>query len=347
MSFSKNQLKNYATGKRLLIVDDNKMTRKIFENFFKSYFSFVVLARDGIEALRVYDKYRFDLIISDVKMPKMDGIEFSRIIKDKNPDQPIIIISSVEDKDSFINLIDIGVDAFVQKPLKGDILGTKVVNILEHQFFRDQINAYNNKVAIDEFIKKNNISLHHKENTKSVSEVKKEKIAQTIESETPKEQESEYSAKVFMEKATKAQININDTISSMLESLEMLEDNVSKILLDGVDEDTIEELARIFSNLYGDIQMFDDLNNIGDTIFEIHEFFLAHANLDDFSEDQIDAFEMVQFILDDISNIIYGIFIKQNIKDIRVHENLLKNSVEQIKLKLSSGAEINYDVEFF
>jgi YesN/AraC family two-component response regulator len=349
LSFSKKQLKNYATGKRLLIVDDNKLTRKIFEGFFKHYFSFVVLARDGKDALEVYDKYRFDLVISDIKMPNMNGIELSKIIRDKNPEQAIMIISSVDDSESFINLIDIGVDAFVKKPLEADVLGEKVVKILEHQFFKDEINNYNKKIAIQEYLDSNNIELaNQNEPHKSVSDVKKEQIAKIEKEEETPQEYNEYSAKAFIDDAKSKNNDINATVKALLEHLSDLEDNVSAILVDGCEEELIESISRVFSALYNEINVFDKLSNVADTLFEVHEFFADYKDLDHLSLDEIDAFEMTQFVLDDISNMIYGIFIKQNVNDIRVYDRLLRNSVEQIKLKLSAGENsISESIEFF
>jgi DNA-binding response OmpR family regulator len=349
VSFSKKQLKNYATGKRLLIVDDNKMTRKIFEGFFKHYFSFVVLARDGKDALEIYDKYRFDLIISDIKMPQMNGIEFSRKIRDKNPDQAIIIISSVDDSDSFIELIEIGIDAFIKKPLEANILGEKVVKILEHQFFKDEINRYNKKAVIDEYLKSNNITLSNSDHRhKSISDVKREMIAKVEEEEKPQEVYNEYSAKEFIKRASSKVHDINSVIKNLLESLSELEECVSTILEDGTSEEVIEKISRVFSTLYNQINVFDDMSVIADTLFDIHEFFGDYKDLDHLTLDEIDAFEMTQFVLDDISNLIYGVFIKQNISDIRVYDRLIQNSVEQIKLKLSAGEKcISEAIEFF
>jgi len=82
----------------------------------------VLLAKNGIEAMKIYDEHCPDMIISDVMMPEMDGLEFSEIIRQRNPAMPIILTTAFNDASYLHRAIDIGVDNYVLKPIDLDKL---------------------------------------------------------------------------------------------------------------------------------------------------------------------------------------------------------------------------------
>jgi len=77
----------------------------------------VVVAKDGKEGLSFYKEESFDIVITDIQMPNMNGIELSRSIMSVNKNQKILIVSAYNEVDYFIELIKIGVAGFMQKPL--------------------------------------------------------------------------------------------------------------------------------------------------------------------------------------------------------------------------------------
>ncbi|MBC8236799.1 MAG: response regulator transcription factor [Helicobacteraceae bacterium] len=80
-------------------------------------FKKVVIAKDGEEGFFSYKKESFDIVITDIQMPNMNGIELSRRIMGVNKNQKIIIVSAYNETQYFIELIKIGVAGFMQKPL--------------------------------------------------------------------------------------------------------------------------------------------------------------------------------------------------------------------------------------
>jgi len=108
---------SYLKQLTILCVEDSKSTRLLYKNLFSALFKEVLLASDGKEALTFCHKDKVDMILTDYDMPHMNGIELSKEILKINKSQKIIIISAYNETDYFIELIKIGVNGFIQKPL--------------------------------------------------------------------------------------------------------------------------------------------------------------------------------------------------------------------------------------
>jgi DNA-binding response OmpR family regulator len=120
-SFS--DLKKKSAELSLLYVEDDTILREKTEGIFKNLFKEVLSAKDGIEGLELYNEYfkehkkYVDIIVTDIQMPRLDGICLSKEILNINHTQKIIIISAYSDKEYLLDLINLGVDAFMQKPI--------------------------------------------------------------------------------------------------------------------------------------------------------------------------------------------------------------------------------------
>ncbi|XPV69705.1 MAG: PAS domain S-box protein [Halarcobacter sp.] len=108
---------NYLKNINILYAEDDLFIQKEFSSFLKSFINDLYIAEDGLEALELFEKHSPDIVISDITMPKMNGIELSREIKSINPDVPIIIISAHNNSDFLIEAIEIGVSRFILKPI--------------------------------------------------------------------------------------------------------------------------------------------------------------------------------------------------------------------------------------
>lgn len=96
--------------------DDDDMSGQV-AHFLRKKCARVLLAKNGQEALELYQTQRPDMIVSDVMMPEMDGLEFSEIIKQRDPAMPIILTTAFNDSSYLHRAIDIGVDNYVLKPV--------------------------------------------------------------------------------------------------------------------------------------------------------------------------------------------------------------------------------------
>lgn len=105
---------------KILAVDDSSTIRKLVKFTLQMKKHEVVLAEDGMAALDIFNEYDFDLVITDLNMPRMDGIELIKKIRsgDKNNSIPIILLTTEsEEKDKQMGR-DAGVSSYMIKPFQ-------------------------------------------------------------------------------------------------------------------------------------------------------------------------------------------------------------------------------------
>ena len=109
---------NILNQKKLLYVEDEKIIRDQYLKYFENFFQEVITADDGEEGLSLYYEINPDVVILDINMPKLNGLELSKKIKESNKEIPIILISAHDDKETLTSAIEIGVLLFLDKPLQ-------------------------------------------------------------------------------------------------------------------------------------------------------------------------------------------------------------------------------------
>lgn len=114
----------YTQDLNVLYVEDSKTLQKIIYKKIQPLFKHIDMVNDGQEALALYEKNTdfYDIILSDLEMPNMDGQEFSKRALGLNFSQKIIILSSIEDFKNIIELINLGVYKFISKPVDDEQL---------------------------------------------------------------------------------------------------------------------------------------------------------------------------------------------------------------------------------
>ncbi len=102
----------------LLIVEDEEILLKTYKTFMGRYFNKIEIARDGREGLEMYAQMRPDIIISDIVMPNMDGLEMAAQIRREDTDVQIIISTAYMDTKMMQRAIESGIDHYVTKPVR-------------------------------------------------------------------------------------------------------------------------------------------------------------------------------------------------------------------------------------
>ncbi|MGN0404670.1 MAG: response regulator transcription factor [Bariatricus sp.] len=101
----------------ILVVDDDKNTRRLYKAVLESENYTVFSAENGEEALRLMDREHIDLVVLDVMMPKMDGYEFTKVLRESQNTLPILMVSAKhlpeDKKKGFL----VGTDDYITKPV--------------------------------------------------------------------------------------------------------------------------------------------------------------------------------------------------------------------------------------
>lgn len=106
----------------VLYVEDDAAIRLLTKMLLEKKVEKVYLAQDGSEGLELFSAHKPDLVVSDVAMPVMDGMEMARRIKSANPNMPIILTTAYDRTDFLLNAIELGIDQYILKPVKQEKL---------------------------------------------------------------------------------------------------------------------------------------------------------------------------------------------------------------------------------
>jgi len=134
----------------ILLVDDNEKIRKLIEIYLKKEGFQVFHGNNGEEALDIIDNVKIDLIIADIMMPKMDGYELVKELREANYTLPILMVTA---KDTYPDKkmgFELGADDYMTKPIDMDELILRVNALLRRS-----------KISIDKYISIGNIILDY------------------------------------------------------------------------------------------------------------------------------------------------------------------------------------------
>lgn len=115
-------LKEKAKDFSILFVEDEVQLQEQMVTFLKKIFDTVDVASDGKEALEKYQNKKYDIVITDINMPNMDGFSLIENIFKTNPTQEIIIASAYTEKGYLQKAKELGIPDYVSKPVKLDEL---------------------------------------------------------------------------------------------------------------------------------------------------------------------------------------------------------------------------------
>jgi ATP-dependent Lon protease len=125
--------------KKILVVDDDFNFRSLMVHVLKDEGYSVSMAEDGIAALRALEREGFDILITDINMPNMDGIELFNNVKNLYPQIPVIFVSGFNYNNLDEKLLREGASYFLKKPFNLNLLKHTIKHILEIKY--SKINA--------------------------------------------------------------------------------------------------------------------------------------------------------------------------------------------------------------
>lgn len=124
-----NKKKNLLHNLRVLYVEDEELTRKEMSKFLRRRIGKLYLAENGKEGLEIYKDQRPDIVIADLVMPTMGGIEMIERIRSMGDTCFIMITSALGDVDSILETVDIGIEKYIIKPIDTDKLVESLIDV--------------------------------------------------------------------------------------------------------------------------------------------------------------------------------------------------------------------------
>ncbi len=103
---------------KILYVEDDEIARENGVEYLENYFSHIYEASDALMALRLYAQYQPHIIITDIQMPKLNGLEFVKRIRQNDSTTQVIIISAFSDKEYLLKAIELQLVKYLIKPVK-------------------------------------------------------------------------------------------------------------------------------------------------------------------------------------------------------------------------------------
>ena len=114
----------------ILVVEDNANTRRLMEAVLTQHGYEPILACDGVEALEVLDRKHVDLIVLDIMMPRMDGYEFTRTLRESGCDLPLLMVTARDKPADKHKGFQIGTDDYMVKPVDEEEMILRIAALL-------------------------------------------------------------------------------------------------------------------------------------------------------------------------------------------------------------------------
>lgn len=118
---------------KILVIDDEDIVRTSCNRTLTPEGYEVKMAQNGMDGLKMASEESFDLVLTDLKMPDMDGIEVLRQIKEQWPEFEVIIITGYQTVDTAVKAIKLGAFDYIEKPFTPDALIAAVSKAMENK----------------------------------------------------------------------------------------------------------------------------------------------------------------------------------------------------------------------
>ena len=123
----------------LLYAEDDPQSRKNYAFVLEEYFSKVYIAEDGREALRLYREKKPDILLLDISMPFIDGLEVAKTVRKENKEIPIIMLTAHSEKDILLRALDLKLEKYLLKPINEAKLKEIMLKVIGERENKDVI----------------------------------------------------------------------------------------------------------------------------------------------------------------------------------------------------------------
>lgn len=199
----------------ILIAEDDTQLRALYVEYLSLFFETVFEAKDGKEAFMIYKEKLPDIIISDINMPKMDGLALIELIRQKDTKTPIVILSAYADQEMLLQAVKLHLFEYLVKPVNSQELKEIILRMIKniyskreyiylpegYKWHKDSDSLYfeNKQISLQDSEKRLlSILMRHANNNVST-----ESLYQYIFSDKPEKEYSAYAITSLIKRARK------------------------------------------------------------------------------------------------------------------------------------------------
>jgi YesN/AraC family two-component response regulator len=319
-------LKTYAKDLTLLIVEDDPELNQQLAEMCELFFKEVTCAYNGAEGLMFYEQNRHNIVITDITMPKMNGIDMAKNMKKICSLQPIIIISAHCHLDYVTDIIDLGIKQFIKKPFDNDDFLYRLLKVCEDIVLTSSIHEYNLIHAKEQRIRS------------QMTEPAKE-LAGALQTG----QKEQLSSDDFFENMS---YDIQEEIVQLFELKDDFERYIEYIYMYQIQPMYVEEICSILHKMYTILIQIGAMRGMSLVIFNLASF-LETVNVVELSPEQKEKLNVLDFIYEDIAQFLTKVFVEESTVDIHYLEDSLKSSIVQLQAIVSNEKIQEEEFELF
>lgn len=354
------ELKEITVELDLLYVEDDHDLREETFKLFSHLFKTTVSAENGKQALEELEKNSYDLIITDINMPVMDGLTLSKNVKSLYPTQSIVITSAHDESSYLLELIDVGIDKFILKPLDMQKLLHVLADVCSHirndkliKKYKQEIETSNRKLtqkneeleSLVKILDTKIIQLNSNNNLINKIPQKSPKDAiNTISSNPPQ------AKRTLVENSEDLYVYNEYMINNDLEQLGTLEKDIESIstlfnLQDDISQEAVLHLAKNL-NLYSEIiANYAIFKKLGLEINTLANAIQKHTK--SFIDNSCNIYILLESFIYVLKKWRISLFSK-GIKDPNIYDISMINDIKTIIIFLQSNeSETSTEREFF
>ena len=160
---------------RVLVVDDDPILLTRIKYQAAKFVSEIEVAVDGVAGLELWHQWKPDVVVTDIFMPRMNGLEMSKAIKAADPDAQIIVITSDSDGESLLSALSIGVERYITKPVDMHLLADAIGKCVRDRQQAEELRLTRQVAALTQALQQ---ELEEKQRAEDA--LKKEKAEQLI-----------------------------------------------------------------------------------------------------------------------------------------------------------------------
>lgn len=355
------QLKEIGYEMSLLLVEDDLALIQQLKQFLSRFFGRVDIANNGVEALEQYNKRSYDLIITDLTMPLMGGLELASKLRAINETQNIFVLSAHSESEKLIELINIGIDGFLLKPIDMNRVMAQLLKICQAIYGDKMLNYFSNlleetnaelKASNAELESALNEVLRLKRDAESVKKTTLPHESEFITSSQPSRALNDEEQMMLYTRSEKlSAIEFHTAYPFELdktnEDLEILEDHFNLVLMKAdknINHETLSDLIKILRNYAKVIEL---IPQFGALAFGIQQLARTFESTQDPTKVQ-SIMPMLTLLFENLEQWRRGIFFYRNVEDIHYMDNsLISDALSLQGILDNEHASSDSDIELF